>query len=303
MDITGPLREVIASLESAGNYEDAIKLLAMIPGTESHRLQLLEKLRVYAAADPASSRVRSYIGGDDFVTLAKDDVTIRFHIRNRSLVLEDVYRCVRRAQSKGNEWFGVAPLPVELEIYNTREELKNRAPDSVASGWAAGVFDGRIRAALDRETQPEPQYLYVLIMHEYVHMAVRALCGHDAIPAWLDEGLAVYLSQELTSRHLDLLAAAHRQNAYLPLDALMGSFAALEPGLANLAYAQSAMMIRFLLEKRGWPWMREMIPGYTREREPWLKRQGANHQTLEWDFRRWRQNHFRENPPGESGPE
>lgn len=98
-----------------------------------------------------------------------------------------------------------------------------------------------------------------VIAHEFVHYIVTKL-GGDAIPLWMHEGIAKYFEarwQDPNAPAMDpgletSLARAVKSGKFLTVEEMKPSFAALPTSaLAAQAYAQTASMIDFLVEKRG----------------------------------------------------
>ncbi len=91
-----------------------------------------------------------------------------------------------------------------------------------------------------------------VIEHEYVHTVTLDATDYH-IAHWLTEGLAVW--QERAPRDFptcQLLAAAVREDALIPLDRLTWAFVRPEsPSQRPLAYAQSHWLIEYLVERFG----------------------------------------------------
>jgi len=113
-------------------------------------------------------------------------------------------------------------------------------------GWAAGLYDGRIKVpmlgALDH-----PDDLERVLAHELTHVFVRSLAARG-VPQWLNEGLAgVFERADLSWAEATVRQAA----ALVPLDRLHGDFSGLSSVGARLAYAESALAARDLLDQSG----------------------------------------------------
>ena len=131
---------------------------------------------------------------------------------------------------------------VEVVLY-TSQQFRDvtRGP-----AWAGGVFDGRIRVpvkgALDQVDDLER-----VLAHEYVHALVAALAGRG-VPAWINEGLAVLHEPGGLAIAERIVAAARSRPA---LKELHVGFASLPDPQAHLAYAESAVAVRAMLDVRG----------------------------------------------------
>ena len=99
--------------------------------------------------------------------------------------------------------------------------------------------------------------------HEFSHIALgRALAG-VTVPAWLNEGLAMYEAREWTFSRIEVLMRAALMDRLIPLRVLTLSFPA-EQGPAELAYAEGFMFVSFLINKVGQEAFRQLIQDYTR---------------------------------------
>jgi hypothetical protein len=98
------------------------------------------------------------------------------------------------------------------------------------------------------------------VIHELTHVLV----GHFAfscigtIPTWLNEGLAMYSEGELDSGMKSMLERAIRDNSLISLRSLNSSFSEL-PEKANLSYAQSQSVVKFLIETYGQEKITELL--------------------------------------------
>jgi tetratricopeptide (TPR) repeat protein len=112
--------------------------------------------------------------------------------------------------------------------------------------WASGVYDGRIRVpvkgALDQVGDLER-----VLTHEYVHAIVANLAGRG-VPAWVNEGLAVVLEPGGLASAERVIASGRSRP---PLRQLHTGFSGMPDAQAQLAYAQSAVAARAMLDLRG----------------------------------------------------
>ena len=154
--------------------------------------------------------------------------------------LETVYRTI------GAQWSYFPASRIVVVLYPHGQFLgASSGPD-----WAQGLFDGRIHLPVERMSG-DPASADASLRHEYMHVVVHRLSSGQA-PAWLDEGLALYLERgpdagESWEREVGLIRAGERP----PLAALHRSFLELPPGDASLAYAESYGATRVLLHRHG----------------------------------------------------
>jgi hypothetical protein len=137
------------------------------------------------------------------------------------------------------------PADVITVILYTREQFRDitQSPE-----WAAGAFDGRIRLPVQGALQNRAQFERVL-SHEFTHALIHSVASRGA-PFWLHEGLAVCFEGSDIARKEEQVRHAE---ARLPLTHLERSFAGLSAKDASLAYAESAVAVRALLDQAGAP--------------------------------------------------
>ena len=154
---------------------------------------------------------------------------------------------------------------------------------------AAAVYDGEIKLDAGHLADDDPNFLYVALAHEYVHLAVDRITG-GSCPRWLDEGLAQFLTQNQAPADRRILARARAERALLPLEALEGDFAALElPALINLAYSQSYSLVEYMISSLGIKGINRILAGLAESQSlaAILKGQGLDMAKLESDWQSW----------------
>lgn len=137
------------------------------------------------------------------------------------------------------------PADVITVILYTREQFRDitQSPE-----WAGGAFDGRIRLPVQGALQNRAEFERVL-SHEFTHALVQSAASRG-VPFGLHEGLAVCFEGSDIARKE---AQVRQAEARLPLARLERSFAGLSAKDASLAYAQSAVAVRALLDQAGAP--------------------------------------------------
>jgi tetratricopeptide (TPR) repeat protein len=132
--------------------------------------------------------------------------------------------------------------PINVILYSERQFHDiTGAPE-----WAGGGFDGQIRMPVRGAAQNLAQFDRVLT-HELTHAMLRSIAPRN-LPAWLNEGLAMYCEGRDSALSERRLAAAR---LFVPLAYLQTSFARLNADQATVAYEESAFAARVLLEKIG----------------------------------------------------
>jgi tetratricopeptide (TPR) repeat protein len=124
--------------------------------------------------------------------------------------------------------------------------------------WVAGLYDGKIRVAVDPGWDPHPAASSVLA-HELGHAMLRHASG-DRAPAWLHEGFAQWSEgRRLPRRDLPAaLAGAHAASSRASASA-SASVVELEASLrgpldrraARAAYARTLSLVEHLIRLRG----------------------------------------------------
>ncbi len=128
-------------------------------------------------------------------------------------------------------------------VLYTQEQFRDitRSPQ-----WAAAAYDGRIRIPV-RGTAADSGELERVLVHEFTHALVQSVAPRG-VPTWLHEGLAVAFEPDGEAWAAAQLAVTPDR---LPLSRLTGSFAPLSATEARLAYAQSAGLVRAMLDRGG----------------------------------------------------
>jgi tetratricopeptide (TPR) repeat protein len=137
------------------------------------------------------------------------------------------------------------PAGVLTVVLYTDEQFRDitRSPS-----WAGGLFDGKIRVPM-RGALGDPKQLEKVLAHEFTHALVRSVAPRG-VPTWLDEGLAVTFEQgDMSWAEREVRKAP----ALLPLPQLHRGFLSLPPEQVPLAYAESALAVKRLLERAGMP--------------------------------------------------
>ncbi|HTF87850.1 MAG TPA: hypothetical protein VK843_05530 [Planctomycetota bacterium] len=164
--------------------------------------------------------------------------------------------------------------PVESGKPKFRVVLYERAGFSLLTGlgdWAGGAFDGTAIRIPIGDLSAEESRLKRVFRHELCHAFTRQM-GGDAVPGWLNEGLAQWLEHDSESRRDEEAQAAQASLAGvepIALDALTGSLSTWkdEAAIAR-AYRQSLAFTAYLWRQHGQQAVLAMVAGCKEGRTP-----------------------------------
>lgn len=250
-----------------------------------------EKDRIYKKVKSIlleDGRRSSYIGEDDYASLSKGGIRINFHIKNPTLDIENVFRSVKRAQKIVKDKFDYNIEKLWVDIFDSVEELRQGGKSrSRYSSWIAGIYDGKVRLISEQENE-EPEALYIILTHEIIHLAICDISA-GLCPYWLDEGLAIYLSQELSESYLGVLKKAVEGDKTIPLEILEGPLPSdAEQSIRQLAYSEVSSITEYLIESYDWRKIESIIQQCRRRPiNTILIDMGLNYYLIEQGWKRW----------------
>jgi len=235
----------------------------------------------------------TYIGEDDLVRLVQRGITVNFHLKHENLDLVNIFRTIKRTQRIIREKLNHDIEDIRVNIYKTGAEmLRDGGLRGVYSSWAAGFFDGEITIVSEEDSIEEAKSLYIYLTHEIVHLAVYQI-GSGRAPFWLDEGLAVYLSQELPDAYLeaigDVLAGGGRLFSLEELERPEGQIIA-SNWMRRLAYAEAACIVECMVMNPlfGWEKVNFLLKEIgKKDIKEVLFEQCLNYDLIETDLQQW----------------
>ena len=176
------------------------------------------------------------------------DLVVLSHDRSSDRIVE-VATSVNQQLIEVRELLGLDDTPpMKAVIVNSMREAGRSFPvvseaarrGHVFGGFAFGELDLFVLVGLDRDG----------MVHEMTHLLVDEKLASPLarVPAWLNEGLAMYFESSSTSRETAISRAA-RNDSLIPLR-WMGSV----PGIAGdigLFYAQSSSLVNYMMDEYG----------------------------------------------------
>jgi hypothetical protein len=143
--------------------------------------------------------------------------------------------------------------PVDFYIYADQAAFYDAlGPGTRENVGGEAHADIRTMFALIGPDQINATWVNVVVPHELTHLVFDTAVKnpYHFPPRWLNEGLAVYLSEGYTDAWRAAVEGAIRSNSILPLDGLGGQFPTTRDQFF-LAYGESVSAVDFLVRKFG----------------------------------------------------
>jgi tetratricopeptide (TPR) repeat protein len=208
-------------------YENA---LALAPGN----VELRQRLTTWRSEATVHDSLRAF--KDDRFTILFDGPANRVLAERATTVLRSAFW--RIGQALGS----YPPNSINVVLYTDKQFHDiTGAPE-----WAGAGFDGQIRMPVAGATQNLSEFDRILA-HELTHAMLASIAARN-VPAWLNEGLAMYFEGNNAAASEKRLAAAR---AFVPLKYLEGGFTGLNAEQADLAYEMSAFATSVLITRIG----------------------------------------------------
>ena len=154
--------------------------------------------------------------------------------------------------------------PVDFYIYAANQPFYDALGPGTREN-VGGLANAQIRTLFALITPDEINDAWVgtVIPHELTHLVFNTAVDnpYHAPPRWLNEGLAVYLSEGYTPSWRASVADAVDSGGIIPLDGLIGQF----PTTADqftLAYGESVAAVDFMIRRYGKPALVTLIRSY-----------------------------------------
>lgn len=153
--------------------------------------------------------------------------------------------------------------PIDFFIYATEPDL--RAALNPNRENIAGQAHSNIRTlfGLIGSNDVDSEWVDTLVRHELTHLVFDAATDnpYHSPPRWLNEGVAVYLSEGNTPSWQASVAAAVADDSLIPLDGLAGLFPTAGDRL-ELAYGESVSAVDFFIRSYDEPTLWQLVRSY-----------------------------------------
>lgn len=269
-DTLGPFVVEAAGATPAGGREIVYRYLIaedghLVPNTPiTARWRLVPADRTVAPSVGPAVRVLYEDTRFTWQTVAGDLVRLHWYVGSDAFgrrALEIAEQAVREA----SEFMGVTESePIDFFVYADQAAFYDAlGPGTRENVGGEAHADIRTMFALIGPGDVTDPWVGIVIPHELTHLvfdtAVRN--PYHFPPRWLNEGVAVYLSQGYTTSDRSAVGAAVADRRLMPLEALGGQF----PTTADrfyLAYAESVSAVDFLVREEGTDALVALIRAY-----------------------------------------
>ncbi|MBA3778270.1 MAG: hypothetical protein H0X16_03005 [Chloroflexi bacterium] len=172
-----------------------------------------------------------------------------------------------RAVADVSELLGVQEEePIDFFIYAGEAEFREALGPGTREN-VGGQANSAIRTlfGLIEPTQVDSEWVPVLVRHELTHLVFNTAVEnpYHFPPRWLNEGIAVYLSEGYGEGDRGAVEDARASDALIPLDGLEGQFPTTRERFF-LAYAESVAAVDFFIRTYGQDTLVELVRSYAR---------------------------------------
>ncbi len=156
------------------------------------------------------------------------------------------------------------PSPLDVYLYASSDDLRS-AVELAGREWLGGQARPELGVVLVAIPPGDSARLQMRrdIPHELTHLLtfVAASPNYDAVPRWLDEGLATLNEGEPNSTQVLAVQEALARNRLIPIESLCGAFPA-DASQALLAYGQSRYVVQQIINEYGSAGIQALLTAY-----------------------------------------
>jgi tetratricopeptide (TPR) repeat protein len=170
-------------------------------------------------------------------------------------VLEDAYFSVGRK-------LDLYPDEITEVVLYASEDFHDvtQTPD-----WTGGVYDGRIKLPV-RGLAGESDLLVRTLRHEYGHVLVTRH-SRGRVPVWLNEGIAIWVEEQEDGERVEWAFDQIAGQRLFRLSELEPPFTRLPADRVQVAYAQSYLAVRYIIDEFGERRLGELLRSAANGRE------------------------------------
>jgi Flp pilus assembly protein TadD len=238
------------------NARDSTSLLALAEvyvddDRRAEALDLLHRAKEAGAKgadlDEMVARLSREVDAEwDFVNLQSRHFAVSFADAEDRSTVEVVLDALEDAYDDVGRKFDFHPDEPTMVVLYTKQDFHTvtNTPD-----WAGAAFDGRIKIPVGGLTAQDAN-LDRMVRHEYAHSLIAQL-AHGRCPLWLNEGLAMWAEESRDAERLGWAEDTVAGGELFSFSELGRSFTRLSTERAQVAYAQSYLVVRELVDRYG----------------------------------------------------
>ncbi len=199
---------------------------------------------------------------DRYAWKTKTGKVVRLHYLNASdSFAQSLLNWADSGVQKAATFFGVTEVtPIDYFVYGTQSSFQTAMGQADTVG---GVALPEIRSCFALVAPGDVSYGQSVMAHEVTHIAFGDATQnpYHSPPRWLNEGLAVYMSDGYNSSNRQLVSQAVRAGTLRSLFAL-SDFFPYDASRIFLAYAESVSAVDFMVRKYGQPAVAKLVKAY-----------------------------------------
>ena len=242
------------ALQLAPNDPNALLALAEVYLKQDQRAQaldLLHRAKEAGVRSPELDQKVAQLGREvdaewDFVQTESAHFRVSFADSEDGRAVRLVLAALEEAYFTDGGKFEFYPADRTPVVLYTQQDFHNITQ---TPGWAGAAYDGRIKLPV-RGLQADDAQLTRVVRHEYAHSLIAQLSNGRA-PVWLNEGLAVWAEEAEEGEREAWAEQKIAGQELFTLGQLTNSFVQLPVGRAEVAYAQSYLAVRALIDQYG----------------------------------------------------
>jgi len=199
----------------------------------------------------------------DWRSLSEDGLTVWFYAGSeddmRSLLSVGQDTLTRMGSLLGTE----VDFPVKVFVYDSAEDMQPVLLAGQLSPEHGVITLGEVVVS-DTAVVAHDAYALDILRHELSHIVMRnAVKGpFSNLPAWLEEGVAVYGQSQPLADMKSALEAAIKSNRPFTIRSLSSASVGESGGSVGLFYGQSYSVVRFLIDDYGEEKFRELLAAF-----------------------------------------
>ncbi len=257
------------ALQSVPSDQNSLLALAQVRLKQDRRpqaLDLLQRAKEAGASGPHLDSALQQLSREvdaewNFVRLESPHFRLSFADDDDRSAVRQVLGALEDAYETVGDKFNYFPHERTPVVLYTQQDFHavTQTPD-----WAGAAFDGRIKLPVRGLTRDEPELARV-VAHEYAHSVVARL-SDGRCPVWLNEGLAVWSEEVEDGDHEAWAQAKVADQELFSFEELSGSFTHLAAERVQVAYAESYLAVRALVDRYGLRKLPALLGALSRER-------------------------------------